>query len=145
MITETSYLNAILNYLIYIYKSECGTKNVRALPDGLGSLNFAWWLVLARNHRKNCKKPKFISRGGTRGPRRFSHRFNIGKIPRHWPRRLKFCTVIGFTKKPKEKFRIPKISIQGRNQGPLTLDEIWCKALPGILEACKSVYWILLL
>src|SRR5277367_470999 len=27
---------------VYIYKSECGTKNVRALPDGLGSLNFAW-------------------------------------------------------------------------------------------------------
>jgi len=52
-----------------------------------------------------------------------------------WPRKLKFCIVIVLTTKPKEKFRKPKVYIQGRSQGHLTQDEIWCKALPGIVEA----------
>src|SRR5277367_5714811 len=36
-----------------------------------------------------------------------------------WPRKFKFCMVIGFATKPKEKLRKPEISVQGRNQGPL--------------------------
>ena len=35
-----------------------------------------------------------------------------------WPRKAKFCTVIGFATKPMEKFRKREISVQGQNQGP---------------------------
>ena len=35
------------------------------------------------------------------------------------PRKRKFCMVIGFTTKPKEKLQKPEISVQGRSQGPL--------------------------
>ena len=55
----------------------------------------------------------------------------MGKITRI--RKLKFCTVIVFTTKPKEKFGKPKISVQGRSQGPLSPDEIWSKTLPDIV------------
>jgi hypothetical protein len=51
------------------------------------------------------------------------------------PTKLKFSTVIGFTTKQMEKFLKANISVQGQlSQGPLIV-EVWCKALPGIVEA----------
>jgi len=37
--------------------------------------------------------------------------------------------------KTEGKVSKPKISVQGQSQGLLMPGEIWCKALPGIVEA----------
>ena len=53
-----------------------------------------------------------------------------------WYRRsVNFGILIGISIKVKGKIQKPKNSSQGRFQGPLTLGEIWSKALPGIVEA----------
>jgi len=55
---------------------------------------------------------------------------------------VKFGILIGISLKLKEKIQKHKNSAQGRIQGPLAPGEIWSKALPGIVEAWNSGYWL---